>query len=65
MNMEHPEEEKILDDDEDKNDNGIDEEESNYVGMRQSIKDSKTVERLELHWDNEKLYSKFKKREES
>ena len=29
MNMEHPEEEKILDDDEDKNDNGIDEEESN------------------------------------
>ena len=47
MKMDHQEEEKILDDDEDKNDNGIDKEEFHFVGMLQSIRDSRTVERLE------------------
>ena len=53
MNMDHPEEDIILDDvDDDKNDNGNDEEEGYCARVRQSTRESRTVETLEPQWDN-------------
>ena len=46
MKMEHPETEMILDDDKDKDDDVIDEQEAYCAGVRQSIRESITVERL-------------------
>ena len=54
--MDHPEEEMILNDYEDKNDDVIDEEEVYCSGVRKLIREIRPVERLEPQWDNEKSY---------
>ena len=56
--MDHPEEEMILDDDEDKYDDIIDEEEVDCSGVRKLIRESRPLERLEPQWDNNKSYLK-------
>ena len=56
MKMEHPEEEIILDDHEDKYDDVINEEEVYCVVVKISIIDSRPVERLEPQWYNDKSY---------
>ena len=62
MNMDHPEEDIILDDvDDDKNDNGNDEEEGYCARVRQSTRESRTVETLEPQWDNQKSHLKLEK----
>ena len=53
--MDHPEEEIILDDDEDKYDDVIDEQEVDCAVVRQSRKQCRPVEILEQLWDNTKL----------
>ena len=55
MKMDHPEEEIILDDDEDKYDDVIDEQEVDCAVVRQSRKQCRPVEILEQLWDNTKL----------
>ena len=59
--MDHPEEEVILDYDEDKNDDVIYEKEVNCAGVWWSRRDSRPVERLEPHCDNEKSYFQWRK----
>ena len=54
MKIYRPKEDIILDDDDYKNDNSIDEEEFNYPWLWQSIIDSITWERQEKKWDNDK-----------
>ena len=50
--MKHNEEEIILYGYEDKYDDVINEEEVYFAGVRRSIRDSRSVERLEPQWDN-------------
>ena len=54
MQMDHPDEQLILDDDEEKNDDVIDEEGVDCELVWQPSIDIRTVERLEPQWDNEK-----------
>ena len=56
MNMEHPEEEIILDDDEEKYDDVINEYEVDCVGFRQTSRQSRYAEIIEPQWDNQKSY---------
>ena len=55
MKMDHPEEDIILDDDEDKYDDVIYEEEVDCEGVRKSRRQCRPVEILEQLWDNTKL----------
>ena len=59
--MNHPEEEMILNHDEDKNDGFIDEQEVQCEGVRKSSRDSIPVDRIEPQWYNEKYYLELRK----
>ena len=48
-------------DNEDKNDDVIYEEEVDYVGLRQNIRGSRPVGRLEPHWDKDRSYVQLRK----
>ena len=61
MNMEHLEEDMVLDDDDEKYDDVIDEEEVDCKGVRQSSRDIRPVDRLEPYSENEKSYLQFRK----
>ena len=54
MQMDHPKVEMTLYDEEEKYDDIIDEYEVDCIGVRKEIIESRHVERLEPHWDNEK-----------
>ena len=51
MNMEYPEEETMLQDYKDKDDDFINKEDVDCVGVWQSSRDSRPVEILEPQWD--------------
>ena len=59
--MEHPEEYIILEDDEEKYYDVIDEEEVDCAGVRKLSRESRPVEILEPQWDNKKSYFQIKK----
>ena len=61
MNKEHPEEEIILDDDEDKDDDFINDYEVDCVGYWQPSRQSRYAEIIEPQWDNEKSYLQLRK----
>ena len=61
MKIDYPEEEIILDDDEEKYDDVIDKEEVYCAGFLRSTKESRPVERLEPQRDSDKSYLQLRK----